>query len=323
MKNHIIVPFVLLILFNFKLKGQEASIRAKTLSALLREREIFSVTGIHHSGYNYNFSGDEQDALAQIKRSYTLRLSGKAPVYISRNKRLISLMNLDVYRTWFDVGDVSLNPYSEELDNQYTQKVHINDYLSITPSIMYRFKVFNKSAYLINRFTIYGQKPSMMDKLSMNLMINLTVYDRIDATFGIGAGIMYVNANQIIGFPVITYNQKIRHNMYINSMLPYKLQISYFTTEKLRFFAGTGMDTYIHIFRPRTGDISNLRLNDLGIFSHLTAKYQLLKFIGIKGKVGYRSVFRSQFSNLRNGDDVSESELYNHLAIELGLSFTP
>ena len=299
----------------FKIHGQKADTSQVSLSKLLNEKELISVSTIYHSGYSYNFEQGKMD----VDYSYSARIKTQLPVFISKSKKWIALTNVNFMRTWFNLGAVHSNG-NETVSSMYSETYPYNDYINVVPSVMYRFNIFGKSAYAMGRFGIYGDSFMRLKNSSMDGMFSIKLTHTKDYSLGVGFGVMVLNNNDILAFPTLSLKRNLQNNFYLSTRLPYDANLIYLPSGKWRFEVGTGLDIMAHIFPPRTENVPELQLKDLGLLSKIEIKRQVYKPVWIKGKVGFNTIFQSKFSRLSDGETVSKNKSYSNFMSEISLS---
>jgi len=298
----------------------DTSLVNKKLSALLSEREAFSVTYMHNGSYAYHFENDEQSGTAEINQNYTMRFTGNLPVFMNKNKTIITTAGINVFRTWYQTGDLDISEEFSDLEGQFANTTLTNDYVSITPGAIYRFKLFNKSAFLMARANFYGSDFGHVSGMSFLSLLNVYLVDEKEKTFGLGLGMSRLNPNHLIFYPLITYNRIVNNNLYFNMMLPHKMHLVYSPNRNTKAKVGFYLDRFATLHEPKVDQQPIMELKDVAIFNHVSYSHRLYKPIWIRGRLGHKTIFRSDFSQMKNGEVVSNNKPFNYFMGEVTIS---
>lgn len=292
----------------------------QTLRALLVERETFSVTYLHNSSYAYHFDNDVQSGTAEINHNYSMRFAGNLPVFMTKKKTFIATAGINVFRTWYHTGDIVVPNEFGALEDQFANTTLTNDYVSITPGAIYRFNLFNRSAFLMARMNLYGSDFGHISGMSLLSLVNVYLVDDKVKTFGLGLGMSRLNRNHLIFYPMITYNRKVNSNMYFNMMLPYNMHLVYRPHKNAKAKVGFYLDRFATLHEPRVNQQPVMELKDVALYNHVSYSHRLYKPIWIRGRIGHKTIFRSDFSQMRNGEVISNNKPFNYFMGEISIS---
>ncbi|TAJ09770.1 hypothetical protein DMA11_19570 [Marinilabiliaceae bacterium JC017] len=281
---------------------------------------MFSVTYMQNGAYGYHFENDKNEGTAKINSNYSMHLTGNLPVYVSKSKKVIATAGVNFFRTWYETGDLIIPDAYQDIRNEFAYTTIQNDYISITPGLMYRFSLFGKPAITLGRINIYGNDLADISGVSFLGLFNVYLKDEKDETFGLGLGVSRLNESQIIPFPLISYNKKLNYNFYFNMMLPHNAHFIYRPDKKMNAKVGFYLDRFAVLHDPRVNGQSELQLKDIAVFNHVSVSRKLYKALWIRGRVGHKIIFRSDFSNMNDGEVVSTNKPFNYFMGEVSFS---